>query len=183
MQNEFSFRIESRQDDLLCDFTDGTVYKDNIFFQENAESFKIILYQDSFELVNPIGAAKTKHKILAIYMMLGNIPDYLRGHVNSIKLVTLCKEKEFDYVKVYRKIFSDLKEIEKEGIEINSKFVKGSLVYIAGDNLGSHGLGGFTENFSTAKYMCRFCLVTKDEFNSEGGCCKFYLTRTVESYN
>jgi hypothetical protein len=35
---------------------------------------------------------------------------------------------------------------------------------ILGDNLGSHGIGGFTENFSRTKYICRYCLITRAEF-------------------
>lgn len=35
-----------------------------------------------------------------------------------------------------------------------------------GDNLGSHMIGGFTENFSTAEYFCRYCLMTRNEIHS-----------------
>lgn len=34
------------------------------------------------------------------------------------------------------------------------------------DNLGSHMIGGFTENFSSCEYFCRYCPVTKDDFRS-----------------
>src|SRR5947199_10115322 len=118
---------------------DGNVYKNNKFFKENPDALRIILYQDAFEIVNPIGAAKKKHKLLAIYMSLGNIPHYLRCHINSIKLVALCKESDFEHETVYGKVVTDLKKMEKEGIEIDGKFIKGSLVFITGDNLGSHG--------------------------------------------
>ncbi|CAI5693834.1 unnamed protein product [Oreochromis niloticus] len=42
--------------------------------------------------------------------------------------------------------------------------VKGALYCIAGDNLGSHCIGGFTENFSSSVYLCRYCLLTRTEF-------------------
>lgn len=45
--------------------------------------------------------------------------------------------------------------------------VKGALYCIAGDNLGSHCIGGFMENFSTSQYFCRYCLITRSEFQSE----------------
>ncbi|KAI4896937.1 hypothetical protein NFI96_008700 [Prochilodus magdalenae] len=42
--------------------------------------------------------------------------------------------------------------------------VKGTLYCIAGDNLGSHCVGGFTENFSSSTYFCRYCLISRTEF-------------------
>lgn len=47
------------------DFTDGAAFKDNAFFQTNQNALKLILYQDSFEVCNPLGSSKKKHKILA----------------------------------------------------------------------------------------------------------------------
>ena len=182
VKNELKITHEIRDDDLLVDVTDGTVFKTNIFFKENPESLKIQLYQDSFEIVNPIGSARKKHKLLGIYMTILNLPDHLRSHVNSIKLVALCKEVNFNHEKVYGKIVDDLKIIENDGIKIGKKYLKGSVVCISGDNLGSHGLSGFMENFSTAKYWCRFCTITKDEFHSENYFLKICKSRSVDSY-
>ena len=115
-------------------------------------------------------------------MTILNLPDHLRSHVNSIKLVALCKEVNFNHEKVYGKIVDDLKIIENYGIKIGQKYLKGSVVCISGDNLGSHGLGGFMENLSTAKYWCRFCTITKDEFHSEYYFLKICKSRSVDSY-
>lgn len=51
---------------------------------------------------------------------------------------------------------------------------------IAGDNLGSHGIGGFNENF-TSCYFCRYCEVTRDEFKKEPNLCG--RQRTADSYD
>ncbi|KYM96897.1 hypothetical protein ALC62_12434 [Cyphomyrmex costatus] len=182
LQNVIDLRSQP-QHELLKDFTDGKVFRNNTFFKNNAEALQIILYQDGFEIVNPIGSAKKKHKLLAIYMTLGNIPDNFRSHINCIKLVALCKESDFDHKSVYGKVVEDLKIIEETGIEIDKKLIKGCLVFITGDNLGSHGLGGFVENFSTSQYFCRFCHVTKEKFYSNGGSCKMYKSRSIKSYN
>lgn len=89
-------------------------------------------------------------------------------------------EKIFDHHKVFGKIIDDLKEIETVGIEFApNQFIKGSLVFITGDNLGSRGLGGFTENFSTSQYFCRYCLITKKSFESDGGVFETYPVRTI----
>lgn len=73
----FGHQKVPRRDDILEDFTDGNVFKNNKFFQENPDALRIILYQDAFEIVNPIGAARKKHKLLAIYMTIGNVPHYI----------------------------------------------------------------------------------------------------------
>lgn len=52
---------------------------------------------------------------------------------------------------------------------------------IAGDNLGSHGIGGFTENFSHSRYFCRYCEVTREEFQKEPNLCG--QQRTTDTYN
>jgi len=151
--------------DIFQDFHDGKMFKKNEFFANNPKAIKVILYQDSFEIVNPIGSARTKHKILGVYMSLGNLPDYIRTHINSIQLVALVKEKLFDHNKVYGPIIRDLQILETFGIEITPNNIrKGGLVFIAGDNLGNHQLGGFMENFSSAIFFCRYCLIKRDDF-------------------
>ncbi|XP_036150185.1 uncharacterized protein LOC118648076 isoform X1 [Monomorium pharaonis] len=157
--------------DIFQDFIDGKMFKKNEFFAKNPKAIKIILYQDGFEIVNPIGSARTKHKILGVYMSLGNLPDYIRTHINSIQLVALVKEKLFDHNKVYGPIVKDLQILETFGIEITPNNIrKGGLVLIAGDNLGSHVLGGFMENFSFAIYFCRYCIIKHDFFTSKKKC-------------
>lgn len=59
--------------------------------------------------------------------------------------------------------------------------VKGALYCIAGDNLGSHTTGGFTENFSSSEYFCRYCLISRTEFQgADPNICG--LERTPEIY-
>lgn len=58
LRNELRLQEEPRKKDILEDFMDGTIYKNNKFFQENPDALRIILYQDTFEIVNPIGATK-----------------------------------------------------------------------------------------------------------------------------
>jgi len=58
--------------------------------------------------------------------------------------------------------------------------IKGSLVAIAGDNLGSHSVGGFLENFSRSNYFCRYCEVHRNDFVKNPVLCD--TTRTGQSY-
>ena len=162
----------SRSASLLEDFCDGQAYKSNVFFQSNTSALQFILYQDSFEVVNPLGSAKKKHKILAVYCTLGNLPAYLRSKVNIIQLVLLCEEKHLTSLSSYKSLFSplirDLKKLESEGINVGiGKSVCGTVAYISGDNLGSHWLGGFVCNFSSSSHFCRYCHVSRNEFLSD----------------
>lgn len=125
---------------------------------------------------------KKKHKLIAVYLSFGDLPDNMRSHINKIKFVAVCTEKFFDGKIVYDRIVSDLKKLEQEGIRVCGKLVKGAVVFIAGDNLGSHSLGGYIENFSTSRYFCRYCHVTIEYFFSKGGYYKSFKRRTPESY-
>jgi hypothetical protein len=51
-------------ENVLDDIHDGRVYQSHPLFASQMKAFQIILYQDAFEVVNPLGSAKTKHKLL-----------------------------------------------------------------------------------------------------------------------
>lgn len=186
--NSVKFQVENPiviyDNTSLTDYSDGTVFKlHNIFRESNF--IKIFLYQDSFETVNPLGSAKKKHKILAVYYTLGNFYPWNRSKTDNMQLVILCKQKHFDYFghkSVFKRLVDDIKLLEK-GVSIEgNKIQQGSVFSIIGDNLGSHGIGGFVENFSTSQYHCRYCLVTKEKMFQE----TFYYVidemRTIENY-
>lgn len=96
----------------------------------------------------------------------------------------LCRESDYQFFgqeKVFSSLVKDLKDIETSGITLESKeIVKGVVVAIAGDNLGSHSLGGFTENFSKSRRFCRYCTITRDSFVSDPT--KLGPPRTPENY-
>lgn len=58
---------------------------------------------------------------------------------------------------------------------------RGTLYAIAGDNLGSHNVGGFSENSSKSTHFCRFCGIDRETFTSST-MAKASI-RTAESYN
>ena len=41
-----------------CDIHDGMVYKQNAFFKDNPDSLQILIFQNSFEVANPLGSAR-----------------------------------------------------------------------------------------------------------------------------
>lgn len=111
---------------------------------------QIILFQDAFEICNPLGSAKSKYKIIGVYLTLGYLPSYMRSKTDSIKLVELCKEKivkKFGCDLFFKNIIQDLKILETVRIRLLLSGVeyhfKGSLLFMLGDSLGSHDIGGF----------------------------------------
>lgn len=171
----------------VFDIKDGTVFQKNQFFKNEINNIQLILYQDAFECCNPIGMSKGKFKEVGVYMMLANLPTYLRSRVEYIKLVLLCRNKfirQFSWAEVMKELIKDLKILESDGISVSLPdgiiTLKGSVVVVLGDNLGSHEIGGFVENFSTNQNFCRYC--TKSLKDLRNNIFDDKPMRTVESY-
>ena len=166
----------------LEDVQDGMVFKKNQFFRENPNALQIILFQDACELSNPLGSAKKKHKLLGVYFTLGNLDPRCHSQIDHMQLVLLCKEshlKEYGQGKVFGPLVSDIQTLENTGITLqNGGVVKGTIITICGDNLGSHCIGGFCESFK-AHYYCRYCNRTKAQIIEMSNAGEI---RTQESY-
>lgn len=164
------------------DISSGSATKNNIFFEKEINGLKIILYQDTFQIVNPLGPARNMYKIVGIYMTIANLPSWHRTKVEKIKLVGLCYEyqiKIFSFTKIFDCILKDLKILESDGIQLNSgEIIKGILIAVICDNLGAHQIGGFVQSFNTNVYFCRFCEI--NNFNNLDYVTKF---RSPESYD
>lgn len=70
------------------------------------EEFRITLclYIDDFEVANPLGTSKRKHKLCAIYWVLGNLHPKYRSSLHSIQLALLSKVsyiKEYGYSEIH----------------------------------------------------------------------------------
>ena len=78
---------------VLADVLDGSVYRNNKFFQENPGAFAAIFYSDALEIVNPLGAARGKHKVVQIFYTLANVPKIQRSNIDRMQLTLIVKEK------------------------------------------------------------------------------------------
>jgi hypothetical protein len=176
--------VRASNNGILADFTDGSVYKKNTA-DSSKKYLSLILFQDSFEVANPLGSAKKKHKVLGVYFVLGNLETYNRSNIDHTQLVLLALETDVSRIgnQIFKQLVDDLQELESDGIEVENEKFYVVLTAIAGDNLGSHWLGGFVTNFSSSSHMCRFCTLTKAEL--DGGCISEQSDRirTPESYN
>ncbi|XP_065642303.1 uncharacterized protein LOC136073934 [Hydra vulgaris] len=148
---------------IYTDYFNGEAFCNNPFFLKYPNSLHLFLYQDTFELVNPLGSARNKHQISATYMVVGNLPPELRTSLNNIFLVQLCRDKDlksFSQATIFSELLRDLKNLEVDGVQIGINHWRAGVVAILGDNLGSHFLGGYSLGFSSKKgHICRFCLL------------------------
>ncbi|XP_048024991.1 uncharacterized protein LOC125254419 [Megalobrama amblycephala] len=69
---------------VFVDVHDGRNCRENTLLQNVASSVSIILYQDAFEVANPLGSGKKKHKLLAVYMTLGEILPHNRSAIDPM---------------------------------------------------------------------------------------------------
>lgn len=101
-----------------------------------------------------------------------------------MQLVLLCREQDFKYFghnQVFNTLVQDIKELEMNGITLeDGEVLKGTLCAIAGNNLGSHSIGRFLENFSRSQYFCRYCEIDRDTFQST--VLSYGPKRTIQMY-
>lgn len=172
----------------ITSFRDGAYYQQNDLFNSNETSLQIILYNDDFEVSNPIGTFTKKQKINAMYFTIGNIHPKYRSKLHVIQLVWLCKSlliQKYGLFKISELLIEHLQTLEEQGIKIckeGKEFLfHGTVSMIIADNLASHQLGGFMESFR-ANRICRFCMCTYEELKSDK-LETVFTTRTEEVYN
>lgn len=154
-----------------CDYTsfhDGSHFKENRFLSGEEFRISLLLYCDDFEICNPLGTSRKKHKVTGVYWVLADIPALLRSTLSSIYLAILCKAddiKQFGYPQVLDPLLTDLKSFEEDGIFVPclGKVIKGTIFSVIADNLSAHSLAGFVESFS-GSYVCRVCLGQRTQF-------------------
>lgn len=164
-------------------FWDGRFCKRNAILSKEC-AISLILYVDDFEICNPLGTLRKKHKICALYWILGNLPPGCHSSLSSIHLAALIKSndvKVYGYEKVLEPLITDLITLEQHGVFVEKlgKTLKGTLQSVIADNLGAHSIAGFVESFS-GRFVCRFCTADRLEFqHKEVGAGGFSL-RTEE---
>ena len=176
---------QPHKENAFKDISDGSTYLGNPLFQQFPNALRIILYQGAYEIVNPLGSAKKKHKILGVYFTLGNIYPENRAKIDSIQLALICRDNDLNHFgqsAVFTRLVYDLKQLEN-GIDVGlDQPVWGTIVCIVGDNLGSHSLGGFTENFSVAHFFCRYCHASRSDLKEASLKVEVQELRTPDSY-
>ncbi len=147
-------------------FHDGTHFKNNTLLSENNPAISLILYVDDFEVCNPLGTSRKKHKITAAYWVLANVSPLLRSSLTSIYLAILCKAddiKKFGYSAVLEPLLKDLASLEEEGLYIPSLANESKVLCIV--LLQTTSVPTLLEDlWRASQHVCRFCLGERSQF-------------------
>lgn len=157
----------------ISDYTDGLKFQKSSFF--NRKTVNIFIYQDAAEVVpNQLGNATGRHKLLLVYMVLGNLPPHLRCLTDNVQLVLVCRNKDFAFFgasAIFRRLIEDLRVLEDDGVVVHGggaeETIYGSVFATMNDNLGAHQLAGLSENFSRNSFFCRTCYSTLESFRRD----------------
>jgi len=151
---------------IVSSFSDGAIFQQHPIYQAHPKALQLVLYADEFDAVNSLGVHASVHKMLAFYFTIANISRCLQSKKDVIQVVAICNSnnvKTHGLQAVADVIFDDIQVLEQQGIEVpnSSERLHGSVVYIAGDNLNSHMIGGFNGSFGPKVVCpCRYCLTT-----------------------
>jgi len=154
----------------LTGFTSGDAFLSMKLLMNDCHWLLIHLYNDEFEVVNPIGAKRGKHKLNATYFTLGNLPAKFRSSLQHIHLVNVVKHKavnESGYSAVFAPLVDELQKLYSEGFTVtlansHTEKFRAVLCTVSGDNLSSHALAGFRAVFNSG-HVCRMCMIAHDE--------------------
>ena len=169
-------------------FFDSCYFKSNRLHQNHNTVLLLGLYQDDFEVVNPLGTSRKIHKLCSFYWVLLNQKYGFRSSLQSIHTCILCPSSDVKYfgLDVLDSLARDIKTLEEKGVYVDllGTELYGTLAYISADNLGAHFIGGFYENFCTVQYFCRFCTLTLSEFlNASDPTQLIFEVRDKDTYN
>ena len=104
------------------------------------------------------------------------LANQYRSSLHVIQLALLCKASDVQtcgYGSVLLPLLKDLHTLEQDGIFIETlgQCIRGTVLFVAADNLAAHGLAGFVQSFG-GNYVCRICCCTsaqiQDSEVSEG---------------
>lgn len=122
-----------------------------------------------------------------MYWVLANLPRKYNSSLSSIYLALLCKTehvKIYGYNSVLEPIVKDIHYLETVGVFVEkiARSVKGTILFVAADNLAAHSLAGFQESFNVGKF-CRFCLCNREEIQTCDVRSGNFVLRTPDLYD
>ncbi len=152
--------------EFLTDYCDGEIFKQHMFFKDHPTALRLHFYEDEFEVVNPLGSKRTKHKLCAFYYTVGNLDNKYRSQQRHIHLALLVR---YSYVKqcgldvILKPLLNDLKKLATDGFTVTvdetEHTFRAALATLSGDNLSAHMIGGFTMSFNSGR-ICRYCMAS-----------------------
>ena len=161
---------------VLSDYYHGSAYAQHRTQHPDGRCFQLLLFQDEFDF-NAYSASGGLYKPNGFYYSLGNLPAEYRSKVDLIQLAYMilakdmkatAQEELLDHDKlkaVLKPLIDELIDLKINGINFNGEIIPVCLLFLIGDSLGQHQIGGYVRNFSS-EYTCRFCPMSKTDFKT-----------------
>ncbi|CAN7951568.1 unnamed protein product [Ixodes pacificus] len=121
--------------------------------------------------------------MIAVYYSVLNAPTALKSRLSQIHLALLVNEKlalKHGLDKVFEPLIEDILYLESTGIVVHGETLNGSVLFLTGDNLSCHRIGGFKCSFSHGR-ICRYCLALRHEISVKHTATDF-IRRTPEGH-
>lgn len=154
--------LRKSEDGLLRDFIDGHHYNSCRLLKKET-TINILLFADDVEVTNPLSPKAGSHKIGMLYFAIKSLPTKFLSSLNNCFLLAIyksCDAKDFGLHDILMPFIRDMRSLQEDGLYITSEaftgIVRCGIAQVVGDNLGIHGMFGFSEGF-TANYFCRIC--------------------------
>lgn len=155
-------------------------YTDLLHLADKAIYIK--LYMDEFEVCNPIGISRKKHKLVALYFSILNFPEEINSKLKTIHLICLGKQELYNHVgstEFLKPLLDELNHLYLKGMEISDSKLSVIAAGMCGDNLSINPLVGLNSCFSSG-YICRFCNVQHQQLREHR--CNVSSLRTHDGY-
>ena len=85
-------------EDRLGSFVDGTIFRDHSFFLQHPDAMRLHFCLDEFDVCNPIGSKRGRHKLLAVYYFVGNLDC---KYWSEMKFINLCILVRYQHLRQY----------------------------------------------------------------------------------
>lgn len=127
----------------------------------------------------PLGTSNKKHKMSAVYWVIANVASNYRSTLHSASDL-----KEYGYAKILHPLIQDLLSLEQHGVYVEKlgACIKGTVLYVAADNLAAHSLTGFFESFAVDRF-CRFCMAKRSQIQEKEVCSGPFEPWTKDTQN
>ena len=165
------------QDGVYYDICDGSLFKNDEYFQSHPKALCIILYHDEIDVCNPLGSHATIHKLDMYYYTLANLSPVYRSKHSAVRLLAIANSKlvkKYGIEQIMQPIIADVLYLN-DGYDLDvpgHDLIFGRAFMSTGtpcllDTLGQNFLGGFKEGVGGAFQKCRVCYCTFEEMQEK----------------
>ncbi|KAF2886229.1 hypothetical protein ILUMI_19945 [Ignelater luminosus] len=172
-----------KETNVIGNFVQCNLWKSKVFNYDDKTVFPLILFFDDYEVGNALGSCAGKNKLEAVYVSFTSLPPHITSKLNNIFSFALfySSDRKLFGNNMFSKLIEELQYLQDNGILLLNETVYFKVCLISGDNIGVHGIFGFTESFSCT-YSCRFCRVDKNRMHTMTTQ-DDDLMRSIDSYN